>query len=66
MTTPRIFKCPTCRQGVKWTSKNQYRPFCSERCKLIDFGEWVREERRIPDVEPADFEAKSSESESDF
>ena len=65
MTTPRIVTCPTCRQGVKWTSKNQYRPFCSERCKLIDFGEWVREEHRIPDVEPADFEAKSSESESD-
>ena len=66
MTTPRIVTCPTCRQGVKWTSKYLYRPFCSERCKLIDFGEWVREEHRIPDVEPADFEAKSSESESDF
>ena len=66
MTTPRIVTCPTCRQRVKWTSKNQYRPFCSERCKLIDFGEWASEERRISDVEPADFEAKSSESESDF
>ena len=33
---------------------------------MIDFGEWASEERRIPGVEPADFETTSSESESDL
>ncbi len=47
-TTPRIVKCPTCRTAVKWTSGNQFRPFCSERCKLIDLGAWASEELRIP------------------
>jgi len=26
---------------VPWTRDNQYRPFCSERCKLIDLGDWA-------------------------
>ncbi|MGB5641016.1 MAG: DNA gyrase inhibitor YacG, partial [Sedimenticolaceae bacterium] len=26
----------------------KWRPFCSERCKLIDLGEWLAEEKRIP------------------
>jgi endogenous inhibitor of DNA gyrase (YacG/DUF329 family) len=33
---------------VKWTSGNPYRPFCSERCKLIDLGAWADESHRIP------------------
>ena len=66
MTTPRIVTCPTCRQRVKWTTKNQYRPFCSERCKVIDLGGWASEEHRIPDVRAGDFEAEPSESESDY
>ncbi|MEM9620241.1 MAG: DNA gyrase inhibitor YacG [Pseudomonadota bacterium] len=43
----RIVTCPTCGGRVKWNSSNTYRPFCSERCKLIDFGAWVDEEHRI-------------------
>ena len=42
-STPRIIPCPTCQTAVKWTAKNVFRPFCSERCKLIDFGEWAGE-----------------------
>ncbi|MFY9179584.1 MAG: DNA gyrase inhibitor YacG [Venatoribacter sp.] len=41
-------KCPTCQKEVQWSSTNQYRPFCSERCKLIDFGAWASEEHAIP------------------
>jgi endogenous inhibitor of DNA gyrase (YacG/DUF329 family) len=33
---------------VEWTSDNPWRPFCSERCKLIDLGEWASESHRIP------------------
>lgn len=33
--------CPTCQASVDWTPESRYRPFCSERCKLIDLGEWA-------------------------
>lgn len=46
--TPLIVKCPTCRRPVPWTAEQLSKPFCSERCKLIDLGEWVMEEKRIP------------------
>jgi endogenous inhibitor of DNA gyrase (YacG/DUF329 family) len=43
----RIVTCPTCRQRQRWSASNPYRPFCSERCKLIDLGEWASERHRI-------------------
>jgi hypothetical protein len=46
-------KCPTCNKEVEWDKKNPFRPFCSERCKLIDLGEWASESHRIPGNEPA-------------
>jgi endogenous inhibitor of DNA gyrase (YacG/DUF329 family) len=47
-TTPRIVTCPTCAKRVKWTLANANRPFCSERCKLIDLGAWADEQHSIP------------------
>lgn len=41
-------KCPTCQKQVIWSEENFYRPFCSERCKLIDLGEWASGNRSIP------------------
>ena len=46
-------KCPTCRREVEWSDAYPYRPFCSERCRLIDLGAWVSEQRGIPDEGPA-------------
>jgi endogenous inhibitor of DNA gyrase (YacG/DUF329 family) len=40
-------KCPTCGKPVEWQD-NSWRPFCSERCKLIDFSRWANEEYRVP------------------
>lgn len=40
--------CPTCQAKVEWSEKSPARPFCSERCKLIDLGEWANEEKSIP------------------
>jgi endogenous inhibitor of DNA gyrase (YacG/DUF329 family) len=40
-------KCPTCDRQVPWQD-NPFRPFCSERCKLVDFSKWVSEEYRVP------------------
>lgn len=45
---PTVVKCPTCKREVPWTPEQLFKPFCSERCKLIDLGEWVMEEKRIP------------------
>jgi uncharacterized protein len=45
-------KCPTCGQKIEWQD-NKFRPFCSERCKLIDFGRWANEEYRVPTEERA-------------
>ncbi|MEE8428243.1 MAG: DNA gyrase inhibitor YacG [Gammaproteobacteria bacterium] len=43
-----IVHCPTCGQAVAWGLQQRWRPFCSERCKLIDLGEWLDEKNRIP------------------
>jgi len=40
-------KCPTCGKAIDWKD-NEWRPFCSERCKLIDFDKWTSEEYRVP------------------
>jgi len=40
--------CPTCGKLIDWDKTNPYRPFCSERCKLIDLGEWASDKHRIP------------------
>jgi endogenous inhibitor of DNA gyrase (YacG/DUF329 family) len=40
-------KCPTCGKTVVW-EEIPTRPFCSERCQLIDFGAWADEEYRVP------------------
>ena len=42
-----IVKCPTCNRETEYTG-NEFRPFCSERCKLIDFGEWADENYKLP------------------
>ncbi len=34
---------------MQWVEKNTFRPFCSERCKLIDLGEWASGNRFIPE-----------------
>lgn len=41
-------KCPHCDKPVPWSPASRFRPFCSERCKLIDLGAWATESHRIP------------------
>ncbi|MBV6415776.1 MAG: DNA gyrase inhibitor YacG [Steroidobacteraceae bacterium] len=45
--------CPTCERETEWSAASPYRPFCSERCRLIDLGAWLSEEHAIPG-EPLD------------
>ena len=45
-------KCPTCGSKAQYEG-NEHRPFCSERCKLLDFGAWANEEYALPVEETA-------------
>jgi len=53
--------CPTCGIKGTWTTENSWRPFCSERCKLIDLGDWASEKFRVPS-EPVDPNKDSEEN----
>ena len=44
--SPQGVKCPTCRRDIDWSS-SPFRPFCSERCRMIDLGAWLSEQRSI-------------------
>ncbi|NLY13533.1 MAG: DNA gyrase inhibitor YacG [Gammaproteobacteria bacterium] len=48
MTAVTTVACPTCGTPVEWGEQSPARPFCSERCKLIDLGAWAAEEHAIP------------------
>ncbi|MGB0220591.1 MAG: DNA gyrase inhibitor YacG [Sinimarinibacterium flocculans] len=51
--TARIAACPQCGKSARLDANNAWRPFCSERCKLVDLGAWFSGERSIPaDEEP--------------
>lgn len=34
-------RCPRCGEPASLEKTNRFRPFCSERCKLLDLGEWM-------------------------
>ena len=40
-------KCTRCKQEIVWEN-NLHRPFCSEKCKLIDLDKWAEEKYRVP------------------
>lgn len=40
-------RCPTCKRPVDATARNPFRPFCSERCRMVDLGTWASEEYRV-------------------
>jgi endogenous inhibitor of DNA gyrase (YacG/DUF329 family) len=46
-------RCPICKKTTQW-QENPFRPFCSERCKLIDLDNWLSGRYRIPGSVEAD------------
>ena len=44
---PRTFPCPRCGDVSTWEG-NAFRPFCAERCKMIDLGAWANDEYKLP------------------
>jgi endogenous inhibitor of DNA gyrase (YacG/DUF329 family) len=49
-----VVACPQCGKPVEWDPTNRFRPFCSERCRVIDLGAWATENYRIPVQENRD------------
>jgi uncharacterized protein len=65
MKKERPKRCPACKKPTAWEG-NPFRPFCSERCKLLDLGDWATERYRIPTAqggEEAGGEPAASEEE---
>ena len=63
MNAPRIARCPRCGASTRLDGQNAWRPFCSERCKLIDLGDWMSgryalpvQEESAPSPDPGDHE----------
>ncbi|MCU4338322.1 DNA gyrase inhibitor YacG [Acinetobacter dispersus] len=57
---PRTFPCPRCGEASTWEG-NQFRPFCSERCKLIDLGAWASDEYKLPTQDAPQADRKRNE-----
>ena len=45
---PLVVKCPQCEGESLYSPANPFRPFCSERCKMVDLGAWASEAYRVP------------------
>lgn len=61
----RKVKCPHCGRLTVYSLENNFRPFCSERCRLLDLGAWADETYRVSTQEHADFMHPESEDKKD-
>jgi len=49
-------ECPRCRKRAPDDAGNPFRPFCSQRCRLLDLGAWIDEDYRVPGAPEAESE----------
>ena len=56
-------QCPICKKDAPYQG-NPFRPFCSERCKLLDLDNWLSERYRIST--PVDVESLDEAREADI
>ena len=64
-----LLACPHCGKKIE-SAGNAFRPFCSERCKLLDLGNWIDGKYKIPVVsaeedEDGEAELQNEDSESE-
>ena len=52
----RLVACPTCKKLIEYSINNKFRPFCCERCQMIDLGDWANENFKIPDNKPPELD----------
>ncbi|MBA3696556.1 MAG: DNA gyrase inhibitor YacG [Methylotenera sp.] len=63
----RMVACPNCNKLSEFSPANSFRPFCSERCKLIDLGLWASEGYAIPaPITPEDVDELANQLTDDF
>lgn len=60
----KTFPCPRCHTPTQWQD-NPFRPFCSERCKLIDLGAWASGEYRLATEDAPQADPKKAEDDYD-
>jgi endogenous inhibitor of DNA gyrase (YacG/DUF329 family) len=48
VSTAKSVPCPTCKRAIIWSEEYPWRPFCSERCRLVDLGAWLANAHAIP------------------
>lgn len=58
-------RCPQCGRQAEWSKDNPFRPFCSQRCKLIDLGAWADGSYRLPVNDSPELQTEISELPSD-
>lgn len=58
----RIVSCPQCGGDSVFAPSNPFRPFCSRRCKDIDFGAWADESFRVPEDTDPDASGQGGET----
>lgn len=56
-------RCPICKKEVALDDPNM--PFCSDRCRIIDLGNWASEKYVIPGAAPQDEDIDDQSSESE-
>ena len=59
--SPPVVIGPQCGEPTEFAPSNRYRPFCSERCRLIDLGAWASDRYRVAG-DPLDGDALSEDS----
>ena len=52
----KVVNCPHCSKPVEWKESSKWRPFCCERCKMIDLGAWASEDYSIASETPKPME----------
>jgi uncharacterized protein len=58
----RSAPCPRCGQPASLAQSNVWRPFCTERCKMIDLGKWASGAYAIPAEEQPQESAGTDDS----
>ena len=53
----RSVACPACGKPALFAPSNPWRPFCCERCRMVDLGGWASESYRIPERREDDDES---------
>lgn len=61
MNTPRIVRCPQCGKSSEFSTRNPFRPFCSQRCRTNDLGAWASGEYTVP-AEPSELTPEELET----